>query len=461
MSSVFHWTTPLWDAREFKEMDIGFKVPAILSDGQWYTVDKLRKFTGERPDDVQRVLDGIMTTYDIITNSTHESYRMSYDGLYKWRSENSISLSAQLIPSILYPRIIEYGGRSYTEPEVFDLVPMHRFGQVRFILRSSDDIHGIMRALRGFGRFNQDDDPTKWRITCLSGEVGRSLLEDYEKASGLDLFAEHGHPSVYNTGYQRDINEFKDGLIEPIIQFYQTFRTTSAGEVRPAIMQPSAYRTLKVYMGEEGVVSQINRWIITAIQHYDTDSGVPFAAYLGFLANNRVNDLAGNAIGRNLAKFQNRKARAIKSLHSRSSNKEEWYAPEDIIEEMRRDDARYDLSMEEYNDMDIQLKTWQQASHSTTLEWDETGEEKSTNGFDMTHQLDSFGTSMEHDISVSRIQHAAIHAALETGRVSDCRLLLEMLRNATTIGPMLISSLFADFHDDYNESIMSILGNHG
>ena len=26
---------PLWDAKEFKNFDIRFKVPAILSDGQW------------------------------------------------------------------------------------------------------------------------------------------------------------------------------------------------------------------------------------------------------------------------------------------------------------------------------------------------------------------------------------------------------------------------------------------
>ena len=460
----FHWTVPLWDAKEFKNFDIRFKVPAILSDGQWYTPDKIRKFIGESEDDVLDVINAMMEAgVDIIRNDSGNSYRMSFSALERWRNEHDIGMDRQLIPTILYPRIVSYGGKSYTEPEIFDMVPLHRFGQVRFTLMHSDDINGIMDALYKFGRFSQDNTPEKWRLTCLAGDMGKKLLEEYEEAAGGygSIFDEHGRPNVYNTGMQRDINEFKPGLIEPIIRFYQTFKTTSStGESRPAILQPSAYRTLKVYAddgdGEDGVVSQMNKWIITAIQHYDEKKGIPFAAYLGLIANNRVNDLAANAVGRTLSKFQNRKARAVKNLNKEHEDAHVWYSGDDIRNAMVRDDPEYVLTEAEYIDLDTQLKTWQQTRHTTNLQWDESGEEKKTDEFEMQNQIKQLSDD-SRDASFSRIQHAVIHAGVVANTPKDARLMMAMLRHSSSLGAALLSNLSTELTDEYREALANAL----
>lgn len=464
MMEDFHWTVPLWDAKEFKNFDIRFKVPAILSDGQWYTPDKIRKFSGESEDDVLDVINAMMEAgVDIIRNDSGNSYRMSFSALERWRNEHDIGMDRQLIPTILYPRIVSYGGKSYTEPEIFDMVPLHRFGQVRFTLRHSDDINGIMDALYKFGRFSQDNTPEKWRLTCLAGDMGKKLLEEYEEAAGGygSIFDEHGRPNVYNTGMQRDINEFKPGLIEPIIRFYQTFKTTSStGEPRPAILQPSAYRTLKVYAddgdGEDGVVSQMNKWIITAIQHYDEKKGIPFAAYLGLIANNRVNDLAADAMGRTLSKFQNRKARAVKNLNKEHEDAHVWYSGDDIRNAMVKDDPEYVLTEAEYIDLDTQLKTWQQTRHTTNLQWDESGEEKKTDEFEMQNQIKQLSDD-SRDASFSRIQHAVIHAGVVANTPKDARLMMAMLRHSSSLGAALLSNLSTELTDEYREALANAL----
>jgi hypothetical protein len=464
MTDDFHWTVPLWDAKEFKGFDARFKVPAIMTDGQWYTPDKIRKFSGEDDETVIDIINSMISDgVEIIRNDAGGSYRMSYAALSKWRNDNGIGMDKQLIPTILYPRIIKYGGKHYTEPEVFDMVPLHRFGQVRFTLIHSDDIHDMSSSMYRFGRFSQDNSPEKWRLTCLAGDMGKKLLEDYEESHGGygSVFDEHGRPNVYNTGTQRDISEFKPGLIEPIIRFYQTFKTTSSsGEPRPAILQPSAYKTLKVYAddgdGENGVISQMNKWIITAIQHYDEKKGIPFAAYLGLIANNRVNDLATNAIGRTLSKFQNRKARAIKNLNKKNPDAGIWYSRGDIIDAIASNDPDYVLTDTEYIDLDTQLKTWQQTRHTTNLQWDESGEEKQTGSFDMENQISQLSDT-SRDASLSRIQHAVIHAGVESGKPVDTRLMLEMLRHSSGLGAALLSNLSTELSEQYRESLAQSL----
>ena len=459
----FHWTQPKWDAKTFKTFKASFKIPAVLSDGQWYDVPKLRHFTGETEGSVRHELDVLMRDDGgLVVSANGSSYRMSCSRLLAWRAENGLEPDRQLIPSILYPRfVITHDGARYTEAEVFETVPLHRFGQVRFIPADPGVVPELMGALHTLGRFTQDDSPGRWRLTCLAADVGKRALERYAASADRPLFADKGSPSIYNTGRQRDINEFRRELIEPVIRFYQTFRTTSAGQSRPAILQPSSYRTLLLYAddGEGSVISQLNKWIITAIQHYDETSGIPFAAYLNLIVNRRVNDIPGMAIGRGLSKFQNRKARAIKYLNRENPEAENpWYSDDEIRSRMRDDDPGYDLSRSEYERLDSQLHTWQQMHHASSLQWEETGEEKARGAFDMSRQLESMGGSHDRERSLSRIEHAVIHAGVDSGDARSARLMLDMLAHSSTLGAALLSELSGELSDAYRESLSRALG---
>lgn len=458
----FHRTRPEWDMRTFKSMDAGFKVAAVLSDGQWYDVPKISRFTGEDGQTVRAMIKRLSSSPGLVTSDNGKSYRMSCSRLLEWRAAHGIDPDRQLIPSILYPRLVTASdGSRYTEAEVFDTVPLHRFGQVRFVPADDDAVRGLVTALHTLGRFTQDDQPGKWRLTCLSADVGKKALERYAADSPRPVFAPGGGPSIYNTGRRRDINEFRPDLIEPIIRFYQTFRTTSSGQSRPAILQPASYRTLRLYVedGEGSIISQLNKWIITAVEHYDERGGTPFAAYLNLIVNRRVNDIPGMAIGRALSKFQNRKARAVKSLNAEHPDVENPWYPDDVIRRrMRESDPGYDLDESEYERFDAQLHTWQQMHHASSLQWEETGEEKARGAFDMTRQLESMGGSHDREESLSRIEHAAIHAGVASGDPRSARLMLGMLAHSSSLGAALLSNLSEDLSEGYRDQLARALG---
>lgn len=461
----FHRTRPKWDSRQFKTLPASFTVPAVLSDGQWYDVKKLRRFTGASAEQIRQQIDLLMSTGDGLRFSPKgQSYRMSCSRLLSWRKANHLEPDSQIIPSILYPRIITAAdGTEYTEPEVFETVPLHRFGQVRFTPKTDQARRLIMDSLYALGRFSQDDQPGKWRLTCLAADVGKRELEHLDSLNDDGLFTENGKPCIYNTGRQRDLNEFKPELINPIIRFYQTFRTVSSGESRPAILQASSYKTLRLYSddGEGSVISQLNKWLITAIQHYDEQSGTPFAAYLSMIANRRVNDIPGMVIGRSLSKFQNRKARAIKTLNAENDEENPWYSDDTIRERMRESDPEYDLDPKQYASLDSQLHTWQQMHHSSSLQWEETGEEKAHETFDMSRQLENMGGHHDREESLSRIERAVIHAGASSGDARSARLMLGMLAHASTIGAAALSELSGELSDQYRKALAAALGNHG
>lgn len=464
-NDAFHWTQPKWDAKTFRRLPASFTVPAVLSDGQWYDVKKLKKFTGASEESVQREIDRLMGSEDgLKTSSEGASYRMSCTRLLSWRKAHGLEPERQIIPSILYPRIITTAdGRHYTEPEVFETVPLHRFGQVRFMPSSDHALHLIRESLYALGRFSQDDQQGKWRLTCLAADVGKRELERCNSRHDGGLFTDDGRPSIYNTGRQRDINEFKPELIDPIIRFYQTFRTVSSGESRPAILQASSYKTLRLYSddGEGSIVSQLNKWIITAIQHYDEQSGTPFAAYLNLIVNRRVNDIPGMVIGRSLSKFQNRKARAIKALNSENDEENPWYSDDTIRACMRESDPEYDLDARQYASLDSQLHTWQQMHHASSLQWEETGEEKAHETFDMSRQLEGMGGHHDREESLSRIERAVIHAGVVSGDPLSARLMLGMLSHSTTLGAAALSTLSGDLSDRYRDALAAALDRHG
>lgn len=455
----FKRTKPMFTDEQFIEKDLYFRIGAILSDGQWYDADKIRKIAHETSlEPVQDIIDDMLENDLIVSSDSSESYRMTYDQLHEWRYNHHIPLDAQIVQSILYPRLITIGRKTITEQEVFLPVKRHRFGSVKFTLVNSDDIHDILDNLRYIGQFINIGE-NRWTVICLSADWAKKKLEDYEKERGGKgkVFALTGRPNIYNNGLQRDLNEIDHRAIDQIVRFYLTFQTVSStGELRPAILQPSSYKTLKVYLddgnGDSDVISQLNKWIIWAIQHYDEKCGSPFAAYLQMIANNRVNDIPKTVIGDELAKFQNMKAKAVKALNKKYSEGE-WYTVNQIIDMMHRNYPDYQIDEKKYSQLDEELKTWQQMKHMSSLEWTETGEEKRFN--DEKQDLDD--AMLKRNSESSRIQHAIVKATILSGKTIDGRLMLMMLNHSSSLGSALMSSMSAMLTDDYRDSLAIVL----
>ena len=179
------------------------------------------------------------------------------------------------------------------------------------------------------------------------------------------------------------------------------------------------------------------------------------------IANRRVNDIPGMVIGRSLSKFQNRKARAIKTLNAENDEENPWYSDDTIRERMRESDPEYDLDPKQYASLDSQLHTWQQMHHSSSLQWEETGEEKAHETFDMSRQLENMGGHHDREESLSRIERAVIHAGASSGDARSARLMLGMLAHASTIGAAALSELSGELSERYRKALAAALENHG
>lgn len=468
----FKRTKPLYTDEQFHVQPLGFRVGAILSDGQWYTPEKIRKFCRhDGIDDIQDIIDAMLEKDMIVSSDSGESYRMTYDQMREWRMDHGIPMDAQIIQSILYPRLITIGSKTVTEQEVFLPVKRHRFGSVKFTLRDDADINDIIENLGYMGRFIQVGNLNRWVVICLSADWAKNKLEEYEKERGgrghVFVDASRERPSIYNNGFQRDLNEIDHRALEQIIRFYQTFQTVSStGELRPAILQPSSYKTLQVYLndgkGDNGVMAQLNKWIIDAIQHYDERCGSPFAAYLQMVANRRVNDIPKAVIGEELAEFQNMKSKAVKALN-RKHGEGDYFTANQIVGQLHEDFPSYDIDEERYGRLDKELSTWKQMRHMEGLQWDETGEEKrfdlNRTGNAVDRQRDIADSVNERNAGISRIQHAVVKAAILSGRTRDARIVLMMLANSASLGSALMGSMSTMLSDDYRDALAMALEN--
>lgn len=98
----FKRTKPMFTDEQFIEKDLYFRIGAILSDGQWYDADKIRKIAHETSlEPVQDIIDDMLENDLIVASDSGESYRMTYDQLHEWRDKHHIPLDAQIVKSIL------------------------------------------------------------------------------------------------------------------------------------------------------------------------------------------------------------------------------------------------------------------------------------------------------------------------------------------------------------------------
>lgn len=456
--SDFKKTKPIFSKEEFLKKPVNFQISSILSDGQWYTSEKLSKIIkNNNLDEVKEVLKNLLKNNKIIESDSKESYRMSFSQLQQWRESNNIPLQAQIIDNILYPRLISVDGTMITEQEAFLSVKRHHFGSVKFTLSSPDSIDFIKQRLWHVGKFINSDYPKeRWTIICLSADWVKKQLEkveqEYNSSHTIKLFAENGKPSLYNVGFMRDLNEMRKSVVTQIVRFYLSFQAASAnGELRPAILQSSSYKTLKLYLDDSGtqpglinsnVMTQVNAWIIDAIQHFDEQCNSPFAAYLTMLTNARANDIPKNVLGSALAKFQNLKFKTIKELNKKNGNNASaWYDNDTIFNAMREQFPEYQITKEQFDIFSEDFKNWQIQQHNVTseLQWSETGAEKRFNSNSYTGEDKQISTEVQvkKNDEASIIQHSIIKAAINSKKPEDGKMLLLALSKNISLENMI------------------------
>lgn len=428
----FKRTEPLYTYSEFEKKPLEWRIHAILSDGQYYTISKIARIVRSDDAKTSKIMLKMLKNGEIIASKSGESYRMSFEKLAKWRKNNNIELTQQIVPNILYPRIVHFHGKTMTEQEIFLNCPRHIAGNVKFTVKNENVIRKLKAEYGFLGHFINIEPPYKYMIVCLSADWVKNKLQQFNKSQGGNQFV--GSISVYNVSVIRDLVELDPMALEQIARFYQTFQTYSQGaEPRPAIMSPAAYKTLKLYLDDDtvtpglfnsGVMTQLNKWILDAIQHYDENCGSPFAAYLQMIVNRRVNDIPQTILGENLAKYQNLRDKAIKSIDKREEYKGNWHSLEDIYAELEKINPEYtqNVDFSTFCAYDEDFKAWQSKRHNATSEltWSETSSEKQ---FEEQHS-----TYAENQETKHNVQKAIIDSAVESGSVKDGKILLYALQ---------------------------------
>ena len=232
----------MYTNEEFKQLNVRYRVGAILSDGQWYTADKIRMCCHE-PDlrEIQPIIDDMVHNNQVIPGGNGVSYRMSLAQMKAWRKANGISMEDQPIPKLIYPRVFGSGSREMTEIEMFERAPLHQVSILTFMLHDPSRIDDIRRDFGYLGKFKPMSVPGKFQLYALSNSVTKNMLLSWEASHGGEgsVFVK-GKFNSNNSSRRRELAEMDKDVVNDFIIFYIQFAK---------YLVPSIKKTFNVYIG--------------------------------------------------------------------------------------------------------------------------------------------------------------------------------------------------------------------
>lgn len=449
-------SNPIWGNAEFKKFPLKFRIEAILSDGQWYTDDKVRMLCGE-PDgtEVKPIFRALVEEGVITGHPNGDSYCMSYAQMKKWRADNGVPLEAQVISKIVAPRIFGSGAHRMTENEFFDMAPLHQLGTVTFHVSDVSMLDQIRRDLGWMGKFKLEKD-NRCKLLCLSAPIARQRLLEYDAAHEGRVLVKGCNS--HNVSMQRELCELDQSALADIVEYYVAFAP---------VLVPYITKTFRTYMSNASASelksesdSILCEWIINFIQKYKESDSRPFSVMVKTVLPKRVYEFSNNQIGRDVNKFQVNKAKAIKSLNDENGTEPDTYYSNETIRH-RMMDAGYKLSKSEYADYDAALDSWRKSNWATTLDWDD-GEQKSVSKdkkqYDTCKIVDPFSsdaiTAMERR---SGLQRAVVRAGVESGEYADALTVLRMMTDSRTLNDVLSMGESFNMSDGFKRSLASCI----
>lgn len=436
----FKRTKPLYSMKEFLGFPLDVKVGLVLSDGQWYTPEKIAKtIKYKNVDEVRGIMDGMVANDELLVHENGLSYRMSLQQLEDWRGAHHVPLEAQVVDKILYPRIFGYGSHRRTEVELFLDAPLHRVGYVTMKLVPTADIAQLKADMGYIGEIKETE-PGVYRLYCLSADYVKKKVIAYENANGgPGTLFQRGGVNTYNVAMRREVSEMNQYAVEDLIRFYVQFSQILNPQIRKALDHYLPATDRVALDGTNAMKSmrdsQVTEWVINAVTKYNERRPIPFAVYVENLLPRHAYDYANKQVGAEVNYFQLKKAKAIRVLDKQAKNKNrsaDDYYPDTVIHDTMKD-IGYNITMEQYKEYDEALKTWQKSRMTHSFEWDETGEERYMNEASQPTML----SGIEHESidaeSQHRIQLSAVKAAIKTRDWQSGIIMLKLLGNSSTL----------------------------
>lgn len=278
-----------------------------LSDGQWHPLYKIRREVGTR---VKQTRDfkskvnkslSLLVEEDMIISGNNESYRLLNPQLEKWRQnrDNAIVKNKNKQPRY-------FGGM--LEDDGWLLAPLEYCDMVHFRMdqpMSSKEIRELIGNLEDDIKVVVDYSTQLIRIYVAVGYPLKEILLEM-KATMPEL----GMHSIRleKELRRRHVNNLPENFVSDICTYYGTFAKVL---LRPYMS--SITKHIKEY---DDIQQQIYLWILEAIQRYDAETSIPFAAYLASSLKKWVFNLARESYGRSIADVELKHARIVNEFRA-------------------------------------------------------------------------------------------------------------------------------------------------
>lgn len=376
----------------FKSFPPRLRIEAVIHDGQWYTIEKLAKISKTSVSEVNDFIDDV--DYLIREN---KSYRVSTSEVIKWYNDNGFDLEEPLIPANYTPKI----WNGLTETEHLINAPRRTVSSLTITLDSSIE-DKVKKILKGYGYLSYYGSDKHLFTTINSGIIKKKLQNELtpEEFQKLDI-------RLRNNYYRRHLSDFDQSFIENFFDFYIDF---AFGALR------SHTSTLDIFLSDFNEKrAQVIDWIVVALYKFDETACTPFSGYLSNVLQRWPYDLPVIELGKPLADFQKKRSNAINKLMLEHES-------EIITDDMIFNLLDYDL--EEFNKLNNEHILWQKLKFSTTLQWEESGNDKKGNLI-YENEYESKSTDYSPDLA----HHITLALLLAYDKTKDIDSLINIIKN--------------------------------
>lgn len=361
-----------------------WRIEAVIHDGNWYDFEKWKK--------VSKVKDSELNSWieknrEKLIVSEQNSYRVGYDEIIAWYQKEELDLESSIVPNNFPPKL---WGKT-TETDVFLSAPRRRVGTVTFSTHNKSLYLKCKEILKGVGKIIPDSDG-RYKAHGLSSTHMKNLLMKgltEEEFESIDL-------KTRSSIMQRELADLPEDWLEEALDFY-------ANTFAPTILR-SSMSTISIYLPDRhDIHSQTLVWVINAMKKFNEDASVPFSGYLSKVLRFWPYDLPDERLGKDLARFQRERKRAIDEAISISGDKESGGKVSISVIA-----ALMGMDLNDYIELNNQHENWLSEKNATSLMWEDSSNEKKG-------EMVGAEERTEDDIKkLSKISIATVKAAVDS-----------------------------------------------
>lgn len=266
-----------------------------LVDGQWHPLYKLKKNlnirTSKAEAELNKTLKSLVAEGKMISGN-NSSYRLESNFLKNLIKSGDVNLNNKNKPRY-------YGG--ILEDDGWLLAPLKEYDMVHFRMDNLISSNSLKKILKNEGyHINIDNNTHLVRVFAPHGGNIREVF--------IELKTTHPELGIHSIRLESKLkrrmlsdlpDQFVAGLCEKYGKFAQILLRANMSSVK---------KHIKEY---DDIQQQIYLWVIEAIQRYDAETSIPFAAYLSSSLKKWVFNLARESYGRAIADTEIKHARII------------------------------------------------------------------------------------------------------------------------------------------------------